>query len=162
MIRLAVLMMMVAGSVGAQDFPYSDAPTKRCLAGASAFAAQTACIGTSSGICMNSPEGGSTAGMGVCLDRELTFWDARLNANYKAQMALAKASDEETRQYNPDAASQATALRDMQRAWITYRDAACDYERSQWGGGTGGGPATLACLMELTGLQALRLQPDAR
>ena len=100
--------------------------------------------------------------MGECLDRELTFWDEMLNANYKAQMARAKASDEENKQYNPNLPSQSTALRDMQRAWITYRDAACDYERSQWGGGTGGGPATYACLMELTGLQALRLQPDVR
>jgi uncharacterized protein YecT (DUF1311 family) len=41
----------------------------------------------------------------------------------------------------------AEALRDMQRAWIAYRDASCDYERAQWGGGTGGGPATAGCLM---------------
>jgi uncharacterized protein YecT (DUF1311 family) len=162
MIRLAAVLVLMAGSAAAQDLPYSDAATETCLADASDFGAQTACIGASSGLCMDTPAGGSTVGMGGCLDRELSFWDAMLNANYKTQMARAKASDEETRQYNPNAASQATALRDMQRAWITYRDAACDYERSQWGGGTGGGPATYACLMELTGLQALRLQPDAR
>ena len=46
----------------------------------------------------------------------------------------------------------------MQRAWIGWRDATCDYERAQWGGGTGGGPATVACLMRLTGEQALYLE----
>jgi uncharacterized protein YecT (DUF1311 family) len=46
----------------------------------------------------------------------------------------------------------------MQRAWIGYRDAACDYERAQWGGGSGGGPATAGCLMRLTGEQALALE----
>ena len=44
------------------------------------------------------------------------------------------------------------------KRWIGYRDATCDYERSQWGGGTGGGPATLGCLMRLTGEQTLYLE----
>ena len=72
-------------------------------------------------------------------------------------MVQAKSADEDTAMYQPELPKQAEALRDMQRAWITFRDAACDYERSQWGGGTGGGPATLACLMRMTGEQALLL-----
>lgn len=162
MIRSAALVAMLAGPVMAQEVPYSDAQTESCLASATGYAEKTACIGESSGLCMNTPLGGSTVGMGACLDRELSYWDAMLNTNYQAQMIRAKAADEEAKAYNPDLASQANALREMQRAWITYRDAACDYERSKWGGGTGGGPATYACLMDLTGQQALRLQPDAR
>ena len=46
----------------------------------------------------------------------------------------------------------------MQRAWIGYRDAACAYEASQWGGGTGAGPAAVGCMMTLTGRQALALE----
>ena len=46
----------------------------------------------------------------------------------------------------------------MQRAWIAYRDAACAYEASQWGGGTGAGPAATGCMMTLTGRQALALE----
>jgi uncharacterized protein YecT (DUF1311 family) len=46
----------------------------------------------------------------------------------------------------------------MQRAWIGYRDAACAYEESQWGGGTGGGPASVDCAMRLTARQALALE----
>ena len=46
----------------------------------------------------------------------------------------------------------------MQRAWIAWRDAACLYEVSQWGGGTGGGPAGADCMMRLAGEQALALE----
>ncbi|KMW56504.1 hypothetical protein AIOL_001458 [Candidatus Rhodobacter oscarellae] len=53
---------------------------------------------------------------------------------------------------------QADLLRDMQRAWITFRDRTCDYERAQWGGGTGGGPAYTNCLMVQTAKQTIYLE----
>ena len=90
--------------------------------------------------------------MSGCLDRELQYWDAKLNENYASALRRARDADGDT-----DGAPSATALREMQRAWIPFRDATCDYERSQWGGGTGGGPATSSCLMRLTGQQALYL-----
>lgn len=148
---------LLAGPVAAQEITYSDAATVECLAGAQEFTDQRACIGLSSNLCMEAPGGYSTYGMGGCLDAELTFWDGLLNENYRARMVQSKSADEDAALYQPELPSQAEALRDMQRAWITFRDAACDYERSQWGGGTGGGPATLACLMQMTGEQALRL-----
>jgi len=148
---------LLAGPVAAQEITYSDAATAECLAGAQEFTDQRACIGLSSNLCMEAPGGYSTYGMGGCLDAELTFWDGLLNENYRARMVQSKSADEDAALYQPELPSQAEALRDMQRAWITFRDAACDYERSQWGGGTGGGPATLACLMQMTGEQALRL-----
>jgi uncharacterized protein YecT (DUF1311 family) len=57
----------------------------------------------------------------------------------------------------------AQALRDMQRAWIGFRDATCAFERAYWGGGTGGGGtggglAQVSCLMQMTGEQALYLK----
>ncbi|MEQ5826406.1 DUF1311 domain-containing protein [Sulfitobacter sp. NFXS29] len=148
---------LLAGPVAAQEITYSDAATAECLAGAQEFSDQRACIGLSSNLCMEAPGGYSTYGMGGCLDAELTFWDGLLNENYRARMVQSKSADEDATLYQPELPSQAEALRDMQRAWITFRDAACDYERSQWGGGTGGGPATLACLMQMTAEQALRL-----
>ncbi|WPZ23273.1 lysozyme inhibitor LprI family protein [Sulfitobacter faviae] len=154
---LLLACAFLAGPVSAQDIVYSDAATADCLAGAEEFTDQRACIGLSANLCMEGPGGYSTVGMGGCLDAELTFWDGLLNENYRARMVQAKSADEENALYQPQLPSQAEALRDMQRAWITFRDAACDYERSQWGGGTGGGPATLACLMQMTGEQALRL-----
>jgi uncharacterized protein YecT (DUF1311 family) len=150
-------LALLAGPAAAQDITYSDNATATCLAEAEEFADKRACIGLSANLCMEAPGGYSTYGMGGCLDGELTFWDGLLNENYRARMVQAKSADEDAAMYQPELPKQAEALRDMQRAWITFRDAACDYERSQWGGGTGGGPATLMCLMRMTGEQALLL-----
>ena len=69
-----------------------------------------------------------------------------------------EAGDAELKAEGLDVPPVAEALRAMQRAWIAYRDASCDYERAQWAGGTGGGPATAACLMRHTGVKALELE----
>ncbi|UOA31442.1 hypothetical protein DSM110093_01207 [Sulfitobacter sp. DSM 110093] len=156
--RAALLaVVLLAGPAASQDITFSDEATAGCLARAEEFADQRACIGLSANVCMDAPGGYSTYGMGGCLNRELGFWDGMLNENYRARMVGAKAADEDATLYQPELPKQAEALRDMQRAWITFRDAACAYERSKWGGGTGAGPAALACLMRMTGAQALRL-----
>ena len=107
---------------------------------------------------MNTPEGGSTVGMGGCLDGELMFWNAMLNTNYKAVMAEAKRMDATRLPAQRSLPGSAVVLRDMQRAWITFRGKACAFEGTRWGGGTGQGPATLGCLMQQTARQALDLQ----
>ncbi|MDF1855673.1 lysozyme inhibitor LprI family protein [Pseudooceanicola sp.] len=154
MIRLALAVALIGAPAGAQDLVFSPAATETCLA-----AGRSDCIGASGEACMQATPGGqSTVGMGGCLDRELSYWDARLNSAYGSAMRQAKQAD----QANSDGAlavlSQAQALREMQRAWIPFRDAKCDFARSQWGGGTGGGPAQLSCLMQETGQQALYLE----
>jgi uncharacterized protein YecT (DUF1311 family) len=73
-------------------------------------------------------------------------------------MEIEEATDAELKELGLAEPSTSAALRDMQRTWIAYRDAACAYERSQWGGGTGGGPATADCLMRMTAAQALALE----
>ncbi len=158
---VATLVMALAGQAGAQDLQYSPQATANCLAkaGSSNLQRQRACVAASANACMAATMDGSTTyGMGYCLDQERAYWDARLNADYKAIRAKARAGDDEMKQIGSAAPSTANALRDMQRAWIVWRDATCDFERSQWGGGTGGGPATLACLLRLTGEQALYLE----
>ncbi len=158
---MAALVMALAGQAVAQDLRYSPQATANCLtkAGSSNPERQRACVGASANTCMAATTDGSTTyGMGYCLDQERAVWDARLNADYKAIRAKARASDDEMGRIGASAPPTATALRDMQRAWIVWRDATCDFERSQWGGGTGGGPATLACLLRLTGEQALYLE----
>lgn len=107
---------------------------------------------------MASPDGGTTVGMGFCLGAEWEWWDARLNATYKQLMEQHKAADAEMAAAGATVPSLADALRAMQRAWLPFRDAACDYERANWGGGTGAGPATAGCLMVQTGRQALSLE----
>ncbi len=153
--KLVALALGCAAPAAAQDLVFDTGGTLSCIETAPGDG--RTCIGRSAEACMKATPGGySTVGMGGCLDRELSFWDDRLNEVYRALRADERAEDEE-RSGEFGYVSRAEALRDMQRAWIAWRDATCDYERAQWGGGTGGGPATAGCLMRLTGEQALYL-----
>ncbi|MGH1413300.1 MAG: lysozyme inhibitor LprI family protein [Pelagimonas sp.] len=149
---LTFIFTMLASPVIAQDLTYSDYATDACLQSDRPF---LDCVGLSALQCMQDTPGGfSTYGESGCLDAELQFWDRLLNVNYKQRMAVSKQNDAANEGFGP---SQAQALKQMQRAWIPFRDAKCDFERSQWGGGTGGGPATLNCLMYATAEQAVLL-----
>jgi uncharacterized protein YecT (DUF1311 family) len=154
---LALLGVSAGTSAAAQDLPFDIRATESCVAAAPDPRAQRTCIGASATECMATPAGSSTYGMGGCLDAELTWWDDRLNQVYR-DLRARDARDDAANQGLPGAASQAEALRDMQRAWIAFRDASCHYERVQWGGGTGGGPAALDCLMRMTAEQAIFLE----
>jgi uncharacterized protein YecT (DUF1311 family) len=158
---LLPFLALLALPAAAQDLPFSAQITRSCLANAQAQQGSAqACIGIAAERCMAGPGGSTTVGMGSCLGQEWRFWDDLLNQNYQTVMAQAKAMDAEMRELGSSAASQAEALRAMQRAWIPFRDAACAYEASTWGGGSGAGPASAACMMELTAAQALRLTPQ--
>ena len=155
---LGGLLLLLAQPATAQEIPFAPEVTEGCVAQAADLPGREACVGKSADACIDTPDGYTTVGMGFCLDRELEFWDGRLNAAYGALMQLEVAAEEELKQLGSAAPSPAAALREMQRAWIAYRDAACDYEESQWGGGTGAGPAAIGCMMTLTGRQALALE----
>jgi len=139
-----VAVVTLGGPVAAQeDVRVDPAITEGCLV----VNAETpeACIGVAASVCMAGPGGSSTIGMGACLGSEAELWDGRLNAAYGALRD------------SHDAAS-ADSLQAAQRAWIAFRDLSCDYERTTWGGGTGGGPAAAQCLMQMTARQALALE----
>ncbi|MFK7752027.1 MAG: lysozyme inhibitor LprI family protein [Sedimentitalea sp.] len=153
---IAGLVLAAPNPVAAQDLIYSDQATRSCLGQASDARQQESCAGQSARVCMSATPGGqSTAAMSGCLDRELTFWDGLLNSYYQSALSRARQFDQEQSQYGAVGQTLEDALRAMQRAWIPFRDASCDFARVQWGGGTGGGPATLTCLMEHTARQAL-------
>ncbi len=154
---LMALMGIGVGSAGAQDISFTMAPTQVCLAEAEG-AARFDCVGTAAQYCMSKPSGGSTVGMGFCLGRELGEWDDRLNAAYAELRRVEQLVMDEAERMELRVPDTVLALREMQRAWIRFRDASCAYEFSTWGGGTGGGPANTACLLDLTGRQALRLE----
>jgi uncharacterized protein YecT (DUF1311 family) len=61
--------------------------------------------------------------MDTCAGQDFTASDAKLNALYKTMMA------------KYDAGNQAK-LKTAERAWLTYRDAECDYETNGTAGGT--------------------------
>ncbi len=158
-LTIAATFIFFGAALSAQELVFSMEATDSCLAVNNNLDAQESCIGTSAQMCMQNTTGGqSTVGMGGCLDAEREQWDGRLNATYQQVMASEKAEDAEMADIGASVPNRANALRDMQRAWIIYRDMRCTYVRAQWGGGTGGGPATLDCLMNMTGQQALFLQ----
>lgn len=145
----------------AEDLLFDIRHTQDCLAEADDLVAQRVCIGSSAVACMEAtPTGYTTIGMSGCTDFELSWWDGELNRAYQELRSIETAEDAEMAGL-PGAGGQAEALRDMQRAWIALRDAKCLYERSQWGGGTGGGPAYVSCALHETAQQALYLQSMA-
>ena len=108
------------------------------------------CVGLASGACMEAPGGSSTVGTSTCLRQEYEIWERRLNATYQAVLAASEATDKEMAELGSAAEAEAPFLREMEQNWISFRDNACAYERSRWGGGTGGGPAAVDCMMRLT------------
>ncbi|MBA4491369.1 lysozyme inhibitor LprI family protein [Paracoccus sp. S1E-3] len=157
--RVFALLLLFAAPASAQDITYDPALLTGCL---QANAAKPdSCIGAASKVCLDSEGGSSTVGTVSCLAAENAQWDALLNTAYEAVMADAEATDAEMKELGSAAAPQVPALREMQRSWIAFRDAACGYEATRWGGGSGAGPAATGCAMELTARQALRLQAYA-
>ncbi len=158
---LFAVLVVLAPPATAQDVTYSFHPTTDCLSAMGEDGDPMRCVGSAANYCMEATEGGSsTAGMASCLGLEYEDWDRRMNRAYGLLMTRLKAEDEELATLGSAAPRQAPALLDMQRAWITFRDASCDYERTKWGGGTGGGPASIACMLHLTARQSLVLEAD--
>jgi uncharacterized protein YecT (DUF1311 family) len=149
----AVAMVTAQPVLAQPQLVFSQSHTEQCLW---AGGAQAECIGASARQCMaETPGGETTVGMGGCLDREWQYWDGRLNMAYQDALARARNFDAENGDFAPPSEP---ALREMQRAWIPFRDARCGFEMSLWGGGTGGGPAYAECLMIVTAEQALYLE----
>ncbi len=166
MMRAALLILALAATPAlAQDEPprppFDAGLIDACLEGGASDPA--ACIGAASRPCMEAPEGSSTAAMSWCLGQELEVWDAKLNDSYGRVTQVARAMDADMAALGSAAERQEPLLTQMQRDWIAFRDSACAFERSRWGGGSGSGPAGLECAMTLTAQQYLRLrayEPD--
>jgi len=152
----ALLVLLLASPAAAQDgpLPFDPAPVTACLA---SDVDPDSCAGRAAALCMEAPGGATTVGMGYCLDQERDFWDKRLNTTYGAVMDQARAADAEAAEAGLSAPEQAAALREMQRRWIAFRDAACTFEAARWTGGTGAGPAATQCMLTLTARQAVWL-----
>ena len=103
------------------------------------------CVGDAAALCMEQPEGQTTAGMGACLMAETGHWDALLNQSY--QEAMDRLAPEVQ-----------TALRGAQRAWISYRDAQCDLAAAMFNGGTMRSVAYAGCKMSETAERAIELR----
>ena len=152
--------LMLAGSAFAQDeqVKYSDAPTADCLAAADTADAMRACIGLATAKCVDASDYGSTTvGMMECAGKETDFWDAKLNATYKELMARAEKFDKMNADDPRIVEKIADSLRDMQRAWIPYRDATCTFQYALGMGGTIASTLSSNCQLEMTAEQYIYL-----
>lgn len=151
----AIAALLLSGPAWAQDAPgFDPAPVMACLDGE---AAPDSCIGLAANACMEAEGGSTTPGMGACLAGERDLWDARLNDTYATLLDRARQADALIADSDPDLATQETTLREMQRRWIGFRDAACQFERARWTNGSMAGPAATGCAMRLTAEQSLWL-----
>jgi uncharacterized protein YecT (DUF1311 family) len=150
-------LVLAAPAAAQEELPFSPAETEACL-GSTDGLLRDVCVGLSAAACINAPGGYTTVGMGFCLSQEADYWDGRLNAAYQSLMAFEESADAEMAELGSAAPPMAPALQEMQRAWIAFRDTTCQYEVTQWGGGTGQGPAFADCRMRTTAQQALTLE----
>ncbi|WP_299839746.1 lysozyme inhibitor LprI family protein [uncultured Paracoccus sp.] len=82
-----------------------------------------------------------------CIDAEAQWWEAELNTRYARLRKIERARG----------AERAEALKQMERDWISFRDARCAYDRLTNGRGTGGAVAEPLCRMQETARQFVLL-----
>jgi uncharacterized protein YecT (DUF1311 family) len=85
--------------------------------------------------------------MNQCAYEDWESADAELNLAYDRAMQLVEEWDSYVAVGKSGAAE---ALRDAQRAWITFRDKACESEAYAMKGGTGEAQVRYTCLAQLT------------
>jgi uncharacterized protein YecT (DUF1311 family) len=104
------------------------------------------CIGVVADPCPDAP-GANTFTIVACHMREQKIWDGYLNQWY-AEVEKRLADDEAAE----------TALKDAERAWISFRDAKCGYWEKRYAGGTFASVITGDCMRVETGRRALEMR----
>ena len=102
------------------------------------------CIGMLTDPCQAAPDGQSTMGAEMCQSHEYAAWDAILNETYRQAI---KRFDEPGKAY----------LREVQTAWIAFRDLSCEWSSKVFPHGTIAGPLTGRCLIEETAHRTITL-----
>jgi uncharacterized protein YecT (DUF1311 family) len=85
--------------------------------------------------------------MTFCAERDWNIADAELNDVYKAAQEVMADIDAGLPK---DQQAAVASLRDAQRAWVTFRDKACDAEGFLWHGGSGEPMVIYLCRARLT------------
>lgn len=96
------------------------------------------------GLCLDTPDGQTTAGTVGCIAEELKVQDAALNVAYRQLTAG----------MNP---RQQAGLRNAQRAWIAFRDADCA-SRQDWEWGSMSTVAANFCVLRRTVERTIELE----
>jgi len=155
----ALLLAWLTPAVQAQSVPqeFDAAGTlELCLSGEDAQqAGADSCIGLISDKCLEGTME-TTVDSLRCDGKETAVWDGRLNTTYKALRQIYQQNDAEMSEY--DGFNRANELREVQRAWIVWRDAKCDFAYGEFRGGTIGKLVASDCEKALTAERALELE----
>jgi uncharacterized protein YecT (DUF1311 family) len=163
-LRLAVVGPFFWAMAAAAQPEFTADATQDCVAEAlvaspsRSSSAVLDCAGRSAQVCMQMPEGDTTLGMIECLEHEWRYWDARLEQAVADRLAVSRANDADSFSMRGKPLSEEESLQALQAAWQAFREAACLYEMSLWRGGSGQGPASMACHLQETARQALKLE----
>ncbi|MEM9047008.1 MAG: lysozyme inhibitor LprI family protein [Pseudomonadota bacterium] len=163
LIKGALVSLALSLPVSAQDIPserqnelkavYQNDALSRCLVETDP---QSDCIGTFRSTCAKLAK--TEGEWFFCIESELEAWDSHLNWLYNLSMEeLKKQAIEYDRPTGDHPLAMEGNLREMQRAWIPYRDALCGFAGSLTAGGTSITEEKLLCLNEETARQTLRL-----
>ena len=165
LLGISAFLGVFALSSEAQGDPvFSANETEACFRDIDALAAGPSgysvleCVGRGAQACMMTPGGDTTFGMMACLEGELLYWDARLEAAYAERLDSAREQDLEMATFRSSAPPIENTLRALHQVWKLFRETSCRYEQALWMGGTGGGPAAMACHMHETARQALKYE----
>ena len=137
-----------AAPLMAQDLAIDGHRIDRCIA----VQDQMFCVGLEAQDYIDRNGSGADMVIAACRLAEADFWDGALNEAYGHLLHLAREKEAEDLGY--DAGALTAALRDMQRGWIAYRDAACAHATALAKPfGTAAGPAFADCKMQETARQ---------
>lgn len=152
----ACVLLVVGGAIGARaDDPSrmtdgDEIQMQKCheavrdLRASGDEASLEDCIGTVADPCLDNEENQTTVGMVACASREAQWWDGQLNIVYGALRG----------NLSPEGSD---ALRDIQRAWIKYKDAKCAFPHAFFEGGTMAQPIAADCAMRMTAERAIEI-----
>lgn len=142
----ALCSVHIAGPLMAQQSSYSPVQTQSCLSNLPAGTSISSCAGRSADACIEK-DGASTIAISQCVNSEVNAWTLLMGQTYAAALRRAEQADAEMNGFGD---SQHEALQGTQSTWTFYSDAVCEFERSKFGGGSGGGPAALYCMLNMT------------
>ena len=144
-----LLVIGLAPPVAAQDFTIDAHLIDRCLP---LHDNPMACVGRQADACILRNGNGPNMVVGACFEAEAAVWDAWLNTAYRDLVRLAR--DREAADMGYEEGNLQIALQEMQRAWITYRDASCGNALTLAAPfGSAAGPAYYECMTEHTARQ---------
>lgn len=115
LIASAALLAASVAPAEANEIVSTTGHTENCIEFSQNYAE---CSGKSSGVCSDANSfGGTMAGMAQCPSAELQFWETKMAGLVSATEAISASSSK----------AEASAFTKMQKTWINFRGADCEY-----------------------------------